>query len=492
MTNISLTTSLTASDAVTLFARSSDKGFTLLSSLGTKNSKIVAALKSLDFQGKLNESATLPGAVAAISGLVVVVGIGDNPQHENFRKATGTAARQTFGLKKWSIVVPDEYTDATGAICEAALLGTYAFNAHRAKSNSAKKQSVKTISVVSKDARNTILKKSLERAKIVATAVNHARDLANTAPGHLPPAAVADFAKKQAKEIGLTIEVLDEKALAAQGYGGIIGVGQGSARPPRLVRLSYRPRKAVAHIALVGKGITFDTGGISLKPPLSMHEMKTDMSGAAAVIAAILAIKQLNIPVAVTTYAALAENMPGGSAQRPGDVVVAYGGRTVEVLNTDAEGRLVLMDAIARAQEDKPDLIVDVATLTGAAVIALGKRISAVMSNNDEMRSSVVDAAARSGESMWPLPLPQEYRPKLDSIVADIANIGDSYGGALYGGLFLQEFVQANQKWVHIDIAAPAFNAEAPYDYHPRGATGPAVRTLVTLAEDVANGLLKL
>lgn len=492
MTNISLTTSLTASDATTLFALAGDKGFKLLSSLGAKNAKISTALKSLDFQGKLNEVVTLPGSVASSGGIIIVVGVGDNPQHDNFRKATGTAARQTFGLKKWSIIVPDEYSDATGAISEAALLGTYAFNAHRAKSNTAKKQSVKSISIVSKDGRNAILKKSFERAKIVATAVNHARDLANTAPGHLPPAAVADFAKKQAKEVGLTIEVLDEKALQNQGFGGIVGVGQGSARPPRLVRLSYRPRKAVAHIALVGKGITFDTGGISLKPPLNMHEMKADMSGAAAVIAAIVAIKQLNIPVAVTTYAALAENMPGGSAQRPGDVVIAYGGRSVEVLNTDAEGRLVLMDAIVRAQEDKPDLIVDVATLTGAAVIALGKKISAVMANDDEMRDVVVDAAGRSGEYMWPLPLPQEYRGKLDSVVADIANIGDSYGGALYGGLFLQEFVKSSQKWVHIDIAAPAFNSEAPYDYHPKGATGPAVRTLVTLAEDVANGLVKL
>lgn len=492
MTNISLTTAVSASDATTLFALASDKGFKLLSSLGTKNAKISTALTALDFSGKLGECVTLPGAVASTPGIIIVAGVGNNPSHDNFRKATGAAARQTFGLKKWSIVMPNDYSDATGAVCEAALLGTYAFNAHRAKTNSAKKQSVKSISVVSKDGRNAILKKSLERAKVVAAAVNHARDLANTAPGHLPPAAVADFAKRQAKEHGLTVEVLDEKALASQGYGGIVGVGQGSARPPRLVRLSYRPRKAVAHIALVGKGITFDTGGISLKPPLNMHEMKTDMSGAAAVITAILAIKQLGIPVAVTTYAAVAENMPGGGAQRPGDVVVAYGGRTVEVLNTDAEGRLVLMDALVRAQEDKPDLIVDVATLTGAAVIALGKRISAVMSNSDAMREVVVDAAGRSGESMWPMPLPAEYRPKLDSVVADIANIGDSYGGALYGGLFLQEFIASDQKWVHIDIAAPAFNAEAPYDYHPKGATGPAVRTLITLAEDVANGLVKL
>jgi leucyl aminopeptidase len=240
----------------------------------------------------------------------------------------------------------------------------------------------------------------------------------------------------------------------------------------------------------VGKGITFDTGGISIKPALGMHEMKADMSGAAAVIQAIAAIADLGLNVNVTAFAACAENMPSGSAQRPGDVVTAYGGRTVEVLNTDAEGRLVLMDALVKAQEEQPDILVDVATLTGAAVVALGHRIAAVLSPNDDLRNHIVDAASRSGESMWPMPLPAEYRKRLDSSVADIANIADAYGSCLYGGLFLQDFVAPTQKWAHLDIAAPAYNSEGPYDYTPKGATGSAVRTLVTLAEDLAAGIL--
>ena len=223
-----------------------------------------------------------------------------------------------------------------------------------------------------------------------------------------------------------------------------------------------------------------------------MHEMKADMSGAAAVLSAVAAIAELGLPVQVTAFAACAENMPGGHAQRPGDVVTAYGGRTVEVLNTDAEGRLVLMDALVRAQEEKPDLIIDVATLTGAAVVALGRRIAAVLSPQDHIREHVVDAGKRSGEAFWPLPLPAEYRPRLDSSVADIANIAEPLGSTLYGGLFLQDFIKPKQQWAHLDIAAPAFNSEGPFDYTPKGATGSAVRTLVTIAEDVAAGLLKL
>jgi leucyl aminopeptidase len=357
---------------------------------------------------------------------------------------------------------------------------------------SAKREGVKAIVLVSSAAKNPLVLDAIDRAEIVSNFVNETRNLANTAPGHLPPAEVAKYATGLAKELKLNIEVLDEKMLKRKGFGGIVGVGQGSVNPPRLIRIEYRPLKPVAHIAFVGKGITFDTGGISIKPHLGMHEMKADMAGAAAVINAIAAIAELKIPVSITTYAACAENMPSGSAQRPGDVVTAYGGRTVEVLNTDAEGRLVLMDALVYAQEAKPDLVIDVATLTAAAVIALGRRIAAVMANSDDLRNHVVDAATRSGESMWPLPLPSEYRPKLDSAVADIANIAEPIGSALYGGLFLQEFIKPGQKWAHLDIAAPAFNSEGPFDYTPKGATGSAVRTLVTIAEDVASGLLKL
>jgi leucyl aminopeptidase len=250
--------------------------------------------------------------------------------------------------------------------------------------------------------------------------------------------------------------------------------------------LAYRPDNAVGHLAFVGKGITFDTGGISIKPAAGMDAMKSDMAGAAAVINAACAIARLGLPISITAYAPTAENMPSGKAQRPGDVITIYGGRTVEVLNTDAEGRLVLADALERAVEDKPDAIVDVATLTGAQTIALGLRTSGIMANNDDFRTEVFDASKRAGEAMWPMPLPEDLRSSLDSPWADIANIGDRFGGMLSAGVFLKEFVPATIPWAHIDIAGPSHNEGAAYGDTPKGGTGAAVRTLVQLAKDRA------
>jgi leucyl aminopeptidase len=282
--------------------------------------------------------------------------------------------------------------------------------------------------------------------------------------------------------------VLDEKALKKAGYGGILGVGQGSSQPPRLVKLTYRASRGAQHLALVGKGITFDSGGLSLKPAQSMEAMKSDMGGAAAVIAAMTAIARLKPDVNVTGWAPMAENMPSGSAQRPSDVLRIYGGKTVEVLNTDAEGRLVLADAIARASEDRPDLIVDIATLTGAQLVALGSRTTGVMSNDDGARDRILAASRRAGEAMWPMPLPPELRKSMDSEVADIANIGDKYGGMLVAGLFLKYFVGEGLTWAHLDIAGPAFNQPTAHGYTPQGGTAAGVRTLVALAEDLAAG----
>ena len=284
---------------------------------------------------------------------------------------------------------------------------------------------------------------------------------------------------------GLTVSVLDEKALKSQGFGGIIGVGQGSANPPRLLHISYSPKTAKKRFAFVGKGITFDTGGLNLKPGLGMEAMKSDMSGAAAVCAATLAIAALKLPIAIETWAPLAENMPSDKATRPSDIITIFGGKTIEVLNPDAEGRLVLADGLVKAQNSKNKLdgIIDVATLTGAQVIALGTRTSAVMTNNDEFSAEFLESAAASGEQFWPMPLPQELRASLDSPVADMANIGDKSGGMLVAGLFLQEFVQPDLPWLHLDIAGPAFNTAAAHGYTPVGGTGIALRSLVTLAE---------
>jgi leucyl aminopeptidase len=234
-------------------------------------------------------------------------------------------------------------------------------------------------------------------------------------------------------------------------------------------------------VALVGKGITFDSGGLSLKPPQSMETMKSDMAGAAAVLATAIAAARLELPVDVVSWLPLAENMPSGTAIRPSDVLTMYGGKRVEVLNTDAEGRLVLADALTRAAEESPDLIVDVATLTGAQIVALGNRVSAVMANDDALRDAVVAAGQRSGEAMWPMPLPPDLRKGLDSPIADLANMGDAKagGGMLVAGLFLQEFVAPGVRWAHLDIAGPSFNTGEPWGYTPKGGTGVPVRTLL-------------
>ncbi|KUP95167.1 leucyl aminopeptidase, partial [Thermobifida cellulosilytica] len=322
---------------------------------------------------------------------------------------------------------------------------------------------------------------------VLASAVGLARDLVNTAPGDLCPADLAGVAEQVGRDSGLEVTVLDEEALVEGGYGGIVGVGQGSANPPRLVRLSYRHPQAARTLALVGKGITFDSGGLSLKPTSSMDWMKSDMGGAAAVLAAMRAIAELRPAVNVVGYLAVAENMPSGTAQRPSDVLTVYGGKTVEVLNTDAEGRLVMADALVRAHEDDPDLIVDVATLTGAQLVALGTRVFAVMANDDAVRDRVVAAATEAGEAAWPMPLPEELRKGLDSSVADIANVAsERWGGMLSAGVFLKEFIADGVKWAHLDIAGPAFNQGQPHGYTPKGGTGAATRTLVRLAESLA------
>jgi len=331
-----------------------------------------------------------------------------------------------------------------------------------------------------------------QRAQVLADAVSLVRDLVNTGPSDLVPATLAARAEQVAADGGLGITVLDEAALAAGGYGGILGVGQGSVHPPRLIRLEHAPEGAARTLVLAGKGITFDSGGLSLKPAKSMETMKSDMSGAAAVLGAMQAVAALALPVRVIGYLPAAENMPGGTAQRPSDVLTMFGGMTVEVTNTDAEGRLVLADAIAASAADSPDIIIDVATLTGAQVVALGPLVGAVMANDDGLRDAVVDAARRAGEAMWPMPLPAELAKGLESAVADLVNLPPDArgGGMLLAGLFLQEFVPSGVRWAHLDIAGPAFNQSAPHGYTPKGGTGAATRTLVQVAQDMADGRL--
>lgn len=454
---------------------------------------LATVLELLGAKGEQDEVTRLPTAGAAKAPVVVAVGVGKppaegHPPAETIRRAAGAAARSLAGTGSAAFALPASGADEASAVAEGLLLGAYAFDEY--KSGDDTKAPLAAATLIGPGVKAKAVKEAAGRAEIVAAAVNQARDWVNTPPRDLAPKAFAEAAERSAKSAKLDVEVLDEKALAKGGYGGIVGVGQGSSRPPRLVRVAYEPARASRRVALVGKGITFDSGGLSLKPNESMVTMKSDMGGAAAVLAAAVAIARLEPRVAVTAYAPLAENMPSGTAQRPSDVLTIYGGKTVEVLNTDAEGRLILADALARASEDAPDLIVDVATLTGACVVALGNRVAGIMSNDEALLDRVHDASSRAGDPMWPLPLPEELRKKLDSPVADIANVGERPGGALTAGLFLREFVGEGIAWAHLDIAGPAFNDGSAYGYTPKGGTGAAVRTLVQLVEDVETGTL--
>ncbi|WP_153398964.1 leucyl aminopeptidase, partial [Ornithinicoccus halotolerans] len=397
------------------------------------------------------------------------------------------------GRTKAAFALGDGSPEQAAAVAEGALLGAYTFPTFygEGKQKSAKPPLAEAV-VLGPKGRSREAKQLAARAAAVADAVRYARDLVNTPPNVLFPESFAGSVAKRAQGSKVSMEVWDVEKLVEEGCGGILGVGQGSGRSPRLVQLSYKPRGAKAHLALVGKGITFDSGGLCLKPGASMVTMKCDMAGAAAVAAAVLAIAELGLPVQVTGYLCLAENMTGDLAQRPGDVVTMRGGKTVEIINTDAEGRLVMADGLALASEQQPDAVVDIATLTGAAVIALGERTMAVMGNDEALRERVHQAASTSGETSWPMLLPEEIRSQLDSPVADIKHTGERAAGMMVAATFLREFVGsgadgATLPWAHLDIAGPAFNEKSPHGYTPKGGTGSGVRALVALAESYAS-----
>ncbi|GAA3985329.1 leucyl aminopeptidase [Actinomadura viridis] len=450
--------------------------------------RLAEALRALGATGKAGEVTKLPTLGALPAGVIVAVGLGEpgaagGHDAETLRRAAGAAVRALAGTGRVALALPAGSAGEIEAVALGGLLGNYSFGAYRTGDRTEPVGEI-VVAGAAEDA-------SVDRARTLAESVALVRDLVNTPPSDLSPEDLADAAERVAGEAGLDIEVLDEKALVDGGYGGIAGVGQGSANPPRLVRLAYAHPEASKTLVLVGKGITFDSGGLSLKPAESMDWMKSDMGGAAAVLGALSAIAALAPRVNVVGYLAIAENMPSGTAQRPSDVLRVYGGKTVEVLNTDAEGRLVLADALVRSGEDGPDLLVDVATLTGAQMVALGTRTTGVMANDDDVREKVVAAAGRAGEPSWGMPLPAELRKGLDSAVADIANIsGERWGGMLVAGVFLKEFVPEGVRWAHLDIAGPAFNKGEPYGYTPKGGTGAATRTLVQIAEDLADGIL--
>src|SRR5580693_5654718 len=427
---------------------------------------------------------------------VLTIGLGkrrDEWPADVIRRAAGSAARALGGAE--AVVTTLGELPGAGALeaaVEGLILGSYRFTAFRTDKTAPKDPDLRKITVLSA-AKGA--KTEAAHAVAVATAVATARDFVNTPPSHLFPAEFAKRAKALGESVGLEVEVLDDKALQKAGYGGVVGVGQGSSRPPRLVRLIHRGSrlaktkkgKQAKRVALVGKGITFDTGGISIKPAASMHYMTSDMGGAAAVIATVTLAAQLELPIDVIATVPMAENMPSATAQRPGDVLTQYGGTTVEVLNTDAEGRLILADAIVRACEDNPDYLIETSTLTGAQTVALGSRIPGVM-GSDEFRDRVAEISQQVGENGWPMPLPDELEDDLKSTVADLANVsGQRYAGMLVAGVFLREFVADGVAWTHIDVAGPAYNTGSAWGYTAKGATGVPTRTMFAVLEDIVD-----
>jgi leucyl aminopeptidase len=439
----------------------------------------LAQLRARAFEGKVGETASLAG-----DGVTTVLAVGVGPTDELdadvLRRAASAVVRATWKRRSvattllHAVPAGGDRAEATRAVTEGAGLAAYRFVRYKSDPDPCR---LEGLTVVAPDA--DALAPELARARAVVEAVCLARDLVNEPAGSLTPSDLAARASEAAERVGLEVEVIDEVEAANLGLGGLLGVAQGSDQPCRLIKLTYAPPEATRTIALVGKGITFDSGGLSIKTAEGMMGMKTDMGGGAAVIGAMSALPALAPAVKVIGFVPATENMPGGRAIKPGDVLKTRNGTTVEVLNTDAEGRLVLADGLALAAEEQPDAIVDLATLTGACIVALGPKITGLMGNDDDLVAEVRSAADRAGEPAWPLPLPKEYRKQLDSEIADLKNIGGRSAGALTAGLFLKEFV-GDIPWVHLDIAGPSRSDEEDGPV-VKGATGVGVRTLLEL-----------
>lgn len=435
-------------------------------------------IEAEEFTGKTGQLVVVPGGAEMPYQLVAFVGLGDDPDHEVVRQAAGSAARALKTATSVASSLHGACEGAAGAVAMGIELGGYSFDKHKSEPKPTRLASLTLIEGTDEDLEEA------SRGLIIAEAVELGRDLVNEPAMYKSPVTMAGVAQDVATATGMAIKVLDESEIEAERLGGLRGVSLGADNPPRLVELRYEGEGATKTLALVGKGIVFDSGGLSLKPAAAMEEMKTDMSGAATVFGAMQAIARLGLAINVIGITPLTENMPGGSAMRPGDVLHTRNGKTIEVLNTDAEGRLVLADGLALAVETEPDLIVDVATLTGACMVALGKRIAGLMGTDDAVE--MVNAAAeQAGERVWHLPLPDDYRKQIDSDIADMKNTGERYGGALTAGLLLKEFA-GDGPWAHLDIAGPARAGDTD-GYIVKGGTGFGVRTLVELARRMAD-----
>ena len=497
---------------------------------------LVTLLPSLGFSGAQDSVVRLPSSSVTGQGYrgpatILIVGVGTGwadtdplavitddeaalgyDQTGLLRRAAGRATRALAGTDSAVLALPALCEEQLAAVVHGAALGAYSWSATKNEDRPGQEKTskwtspLKSIFIVSPLADTPEGQEAMAGALALAQATALTRDLVNEPPNRLTPQVFAERARAAGQAAGIRVEIWDAPALVEQGFGGILGVAQGSVHPARLVRLEWSPVHAAEaaggrassqaegdgaagrpkHVALIGKGITFDSGGLSLKPASSMPEMKSDMAGAATVLGAIVTAAHLALPIRVTAWLALAENMPGADAQRPSDVITMFDGTTVEVTNTDAEGRLVMADALARAVTEEPDAVLDVATLTGAQIVALGDHVAAVMGTPD-LREEVVAAAQRAGESFWPMPLPAHLRATLNSPFADLRNtkVGSRAGGMLSAGLFLREFV-GRRPWAHLDIAGPAYNDSSPWGLTPTGGTGMGVSTLVELLRSLS------
>ncbi|RYP83111.1 leucyl aminopeptidase [Nocardioides guangzhouensis] len=450
-------------------------------------------LQTLGFTGKAGETAKIPTSGTIASPLLVLVGLGDAAKVDAtaVRRAAGVVARTVTNAASLAVALPADSPELVRAVTEGLVLGAYTFDTYKKDTRPESKQPGDVV-VLSGIARQGEATAAFERAQQLATAVNRARQWVNLPANDLNPPSMADAIVAQHKEVTkgrvapkIDVQVWDEKQLADDGCGGILAVGGSSATPPRMVKLTWSPEGATKHVAVIGKGITYDSGGYTIKPPASMLHMKEDMAGAAAAVQTLFLVAQLGLPIKLTAYAPLAENMISGAAMRPGDVLTIRGGTTVEMTNTDAEGRLIMADALVMAAEEKPDVILDIATLTGHMVVALGERVAAIM-GTDEIRDALVAAAADAGESVWPMPIPEEMNERIKSSkVADISQHDwVRWGGGLFAAAFLREFVDGIP-WGHIDIAGPGFNPGKEHGYTPTGGTGFGVATLVEYLESL-------
>jgi leucyl aminopeptidase len=434
-----------------------------------------------EFKGKPGQAVAVTAGADVPWSRVIFVGLGEAPDTEDVRRAAGVAGRLSRRFQTVATSLHEvDVADSLAAVASGFALGQYRFDKYRSEPKPSLTERMLLANAADDDV------EASRRGAIIAESVSLARDLVNEPPVNKSPEYLAGVATDLAGEHGLRVRVFDEEEIRSERLGGIVAVAAGSHQPPRLVEMWHEPEGATAFLAIVGKGIVFDSGGLSLKPANAMEDMKTDMSGGAAVLGAMAAIARLGLGVKVVGIVPFTENMPGGGAQRPGDVITIRNGKTIEVLNTDAEGRLVLADGLSLAAELEPDLIVDLATLTGACVVALGDEIAGLFANEDDAGSKVLAAAARAGERVWTMPLPDDYRKKIDSDIADMKNTGPRYGGAITAASLLEEFVDG-RPWVHLDIAGPS-RAKSEDGYITKGGTGFGVRTIVALAEDLAAG----